>query len=121
MFWMAVSDHVVNAAFLALAFGLLAFYRVSRRLALSHWLLVYVFPVALGAGLFQLQLWLGRTQLGIPSVGSPLLLRLGLGNTGFAHAQILTFLRPPWSWWGLAQLPRGRLPGGGPGAARSPR
>jgi hypothetical protein len=104
MLWMAVSDHIVNSAFFALAIGLLAFYRVSPPLSLRRWSSLYVLPVLAGEALFQLQLWLGRKYLGIPSLGSPLLLRLGLGDSQFSHAQILTFLRPPWSWWGLAVL-----------------
>src|SRR6202011_1377122 len=97
MFSMAVSDHIVNSAFLALAIGLLGYYRVAPALTSRQWLAVYVLPVVAGLVVFQFQLWAGRTYLGIYSVGSPVLLRFGFGRTGFAHAQILTFLRPPWS------------------------
>jgi hypothetical protein len=101
MFGMAVSDHVVNPLFLALALGALSLYRVSSPMGLKHWALVYLLPVVSGWLLFQLQLGLARLYFGVSSMGSPLLLRLGLGNTGFAHLEILTTLRPPWSWWGL--------------------
>jgi hypothetical protein len=104
IFAMAISDHITNAGFLVLVIGVLAVYGQVPRMSLRRWSATYLAPVAVGFVIFQLQLWLARTHLGIDSIGSPVILRFGFGNTGFAHPQILSHLRPPWSWWGLASL-----------------
>jgi len=105
VFAMALSDHITNTAFFVLALGLLSFYGVGPVIPRQEWTLAYVAPALLGALVFQAQLWLGRAVLGVSSIGSPLLFRMGLTNSQYdSHRLIFTFLRPPWSWGGFAAL-----------------